>query len=164
MTKAFDTVWIKGLLYKLIVLNFQPYAVNTVSLCLECQTFQTSFQSVTITRRVTWAAVTQSGLVSPVLFSLYVNDIHSQSRHVLLAQNADDMAAVATQRSPSLFVCYREAYLRRLAAVLEDRCQRLGDHRCSLLRPRGASKTQKSAVSRKANRVGGIGCLSWGDT
>jgi hypothetical protein len=29
--KAFDTVWVKGLLYKLTVLNFPPYLVKTVS-------------------------------------------------------------------------------------------------------------------------------------
>jgi hypothetical protein len=33
-----------------------------------------------------WAAVAQGGIVSPVLFSLYVNDIPTPSRHVQLAQ------------------------------------------------------------------------------
>jgi hypothetical protein len=36
----------------------------------------------------------------PVLFSLYANDIPTPSRHVELAQYADDSALVATSRTP----------------------------------------------------------------
>jgi hypothetical protein len=49
VVKAFDTVWVKGLLYKLTVLNFPSYLVKTISSYLDCQTFQTSFQSATST-------------------------------------------------------------------------------------------------------------------
>jgi hypothetical protein len=66
------------------------------------------------------AGVTQCGLVSPLLFSLYVNDIPTPSRHVELAQYADDTAFVATSRSPSLFVGYLEAYVDRLERWLRD--------------------------------------------
>jgi retron-type reverse transcriptase len=61
-----------------------------------------------------WAGVEQGGIVSPVLFSLYVNDIPTSSRHVELAQYADDTALTATSRDPSLLVGYLEAYLGRL--------------------------------------------------
>jgi hypothetical protein len=43
VAKAFDTVWAKGLLYKLTVRNFTSYLVKTVSSYLDCQTFETSF-------------------------------------------------------------------------------------------------------------------------
>jgi hypothetical protein len=62
----------------------------------------------------------QGGLVSLVLFSLYVNDIPTPSRHVQLAQYADDTALVATSRSPSLLVGYLEAYFGRLERWLRD--------------------------------------------
>jgi hypothetical protein len=45
--------------------------------------------------------VAQCGLVFPVLFSLYVNDIPTPSHHVVLAQYADKTALVATSRSLS---------------------------------------------------------------
>jgi hypothetical protein len=63
--------------------------------------------------------VVQGGLVSP-LFSLYVNDMTTISRHVESAQYADDTALVATSRSPSLLVTYLEAYLCRLEHWLRD--------------------------------------------
>jgi hypothetical protein len=55
-----------------------------------------------------------------VLFSLYVNDIPTPSRHVELAQYADDTVLVSTPRSPSLFVGYLEAHLGRLERCLLD--------------------------------------------
>jgi hypothetical protein len=60
------------------------------------------------------AGVAQGGIVFPVLFSLYVNDIPTPSRHVELAQYADGTALIATSRDPSLLVGYLEAYLGRL--------------------------------------------------
>jgi retron-type reverse transcriptase len=120
VAKAFDTVWVKGLLYKLTVLNFPSHLVKTISSYLDCRTFQTFFQTATSTCRSMRAGVAQGGLVSPVLFSLYVNDIPTPSHHVELAQYADDTALVATSRSPSVLVGYLEAYLGRLERWLRD--------------------------------------------
>jgi hypothetical protein len=61
------------------------------------------------------AGVAYGGLVSPVLFNLYVNDIPTPSRHVELTQNVDDTPLGPTPRSPSLLIGYLEIYL---AAVL----------------------------------------------
>jgi hypothetical protein len=82
VAKAFDTVWVKGFLYKLTILNFLSYLVQIISSLLDCRTFQTSFQSATSTCSGMRAVVAQRGLVSTVLFGLYVNDIPTPSRHV----------------------------------------------------------------------------------
>jgi hypothetical protein len=66
------------------------------------------------------AGVVQGGLVSPVLFSLHVNDIPTLPRHVELVQYADDTALLAMSRSPSLLVGYLEDYLGRLERCLRD--------------------------------------------
>jgi hypothetical protein len=60
------------------------------------------------------AGVAQGGLISPVLFSLYVNDIPVPSRHVELALYADDTTVIATSRKPALLVSYLESYLADL--------------------------------------------------
>jgi hypothetical protein len=39
VAKAFDTVWVRGLLYKLTVLNFPSFLVKTISSYLDCRTF-----------------------------------------------------------------------------------------------------------------------------
>jgi retron-type reverse transcriptase len=60
------------------------------------------------------AGVAQGGIISPVLFSLYVNDMPTPSRHVELADYADDTAVIATSRQPALLVKYLETYLSDL--------------------------------------------------
>ena len=52
------------------------------------------------------AAVAQGGCISPVLFSLYVNEMPSPSHHVELALYADDTAVIATSRKSTLLVSY----------------------------------------------------------
>ena len=64
--------------------------------------------------RILWAEVAQGGLISPVLFSLYVNDMSSPSHHFELALYADDTAIIATSRKPTLLVSYLESYLNDL--------------------------------------------------
>jgi len=47
VAKAFDTVWIDGLLYKLTLLNFPSYIVHTISSCLGDRAFEGSFHTAT---------------------------------------------------------------------------------------------------------------------
>jgi hypothetical protein len=52
------------------------------------------------------AGVAQGGLFSPLLFSLYVNDMPPPSHHVELALYADDPAIIPTSRKPTLLDSY----------------------------------------------------------
>jgi hypothetical protein len=47
VAKAFDTVWIDGLLYKLTLLKLPSYIVHTISSYLRDRTFEASFQTAT---------------------------------------------------------------------------------------------------------------------
>jgi hypothetical protein len=109
VAKAFDTVWVDGLPFKLTALNFPFYLVKTISSYLHKRTIDASFQTATSTRRGMRA--TQA---TPVFFKLYVNNTPVPSRHVELALYADDTAIIATSRSPALLVSYLEAYLSDL--------------------------------------------------
>ena len=109
VAKAFVTVWIHGLLYKLTPLKFPSYIFNTISGYLRGRTLEASFQSATTISRGMRPGMAQGGLISPVLFSLYVNDVPSPSHHVDLALCADDTASVATSRKPTLLVSYLQS-------------------------------------------------------
>jgi hypothetical protein len=50
VAKAFDTVWIDYVLYKLTLLNFPSYIVHTISSYLRDRTFEASFQTATSSR------------------------------------------------------------------------------------------------------------------
>jgi len=120
VAKAFDTVWIDGLLYKLTLLNFPSYIVHSISSYLRVRTFEASFQTATSSRRGMRAGVAQGGLISPVLFSLYVNDMPPPSHHVEVALYADDTAIITTSRKPTLLVSYLESYLNELQQWLSE--------------------------------------------
>ena len=79
-----NTVWIDSLLYKLMLLNFPSYIVHTISSYLQGWTFEVSFQTATSSRQGMRAGVSQGELISPVLFSLYV-DMPSPLQHAELA-------------------------------------------------------------------------------
>jgi hypothetical protein len=110
VNKAFNTVWIDGLLYKLTLLNL----VHTISSYLRGRTFEGSLQTATSSLRDMWAGVTQDELISPVLFRLYVNNKPSPSHHVELSLYTEDTAIIATFRKPTLLVSYLESYLKDL--------------------------------------------------
>ena len=62
----------------------------------------------------------QGGLISPVLFSLYVNDMPSPLHHVEFALHADDTTIIATSRKLTLLVSYLEFYLNDLQRWLSE--------------------------------------------
>jgi hypothetical protein len=111
VAKAFDTVYVDGLTYKLLALKLPSYLVKNIQSYLRSRTFEASFQAATSSHRHKRAGVAHGGLMSPVLFSLYVNDIPVPSRHVELALYADDTAVIATSRKPALLFSYLESYL-----------------------------------------------------
>jgi hypothetical protein len=102
--------------------------------------------------------VAQDGLISSVFFSLYVNDVPTPSCHVELAQYVDDMALIATSRSPLLLISYAEAYLGRLKCWLWDWRIAINVSKSTTLlfvkAPETHPKTQTSAVSWRTNTVG----------
>jgi hypothetical protein len=99
VAKAFDTVWVVCFLYKLTNLHFPSYLVKVIYSYLNGRTFEASYQTAISTTRRMRAGVPQGGIISPVLFSLYVNDMPSTSRHVELALYADDTAIIATSNT-----------------------------------------------------------------
>ena len=165
MNKAFDTVLIEGLLYKLTVLNFPSYLIHIISSYLWGRTFEASFLTATLSRRGMRAGLAQGGLISPVLFSLYVNDMPKPSHHVELALYADDTAIIATSRTPLLLVSYLQAYLSHLERWLTKwriaiNVSELRDH---LRASRTALHSARSVTFRGANQLGRYHSLSGGD-
>jgi hypothetical protein len=120
VAKAFDAVWVDGLLFKLTVLNFPSYLVKIISSCLHNRMFEAVFLTAASTRRCMRAGVAQGGVVSPVLFNLYVNDMQVPSRHVELALYADDTVIIATSRKSALLIRYLENYLSDLKRWLRE--------------------------------------------
>ena len=59
-------------------------------------------------------------MISPVLFSLYVNDMSSPSHHIELALYVNDTAIIATSCKLTLLVSYLESYVNDLQRWLSE--------------------------------------------
>jgi hypothetical protein len=60
------------------------------------------------------AGVPQGGLISPVFYSMYVNNMPSASHHVKLALYTDDTANIATSCKSTLLISYLKSYINDL--------------------------------------------------
>ena len=114
MAKAFDFVWIEGHCFKLTILEFPSYLLKLITSYLHSRIFVASFLVARSSCCLRCTGVAQGGVISPVLFSLYVNNIPTPSHHIELAQYADDTALVATSKQPQLLLKYLETYLTEL--------------------------------------------------
>jgi len=66
------------------------------------------------------ARVAQGGLISLVLFGLYVNDMYSPSHHIELDLYGDDTAVITMLHKPTLLVSYLDSYLNDLQRWLSE--------------------------------------------
>ena len=112
--KAFDTVCVDGLVYKLTVVNFPSYLVRIITSYLCGWTFEGPFQTATSSRRGMRPGVAPQGrLISTVFFGLYIKDMpipfrqggvsslrrqHDHHRHVPQASAACQPLGIISQR------------------------------------------------------------------
>lgn len=92
--KAFDTVWIDGIVYKLIDYKFPGYLIHLVNNYLRDRRFQVKISEAISDLRYSRAGVPQGSVLGPVLFSYFINDVPKFPR-TNLAIYADDTAVYA---------------------------------------------------------------------
>jgi hypothetical protein len=94
VAEAFDTFWLKGLLYKLTIVDFPFYLVKSI-LISSLADMLNVFPIRHIYSYSMRSGVDKGGHVSSALFSLCVYNMPTPSHHVELALNADDTTLVA---------------------------------------------------------------------
>lgn len=92
--KAFDRVWIKGLIFKLDKLNIPEFLGCWLKSYLSNRSFQVNLNGIKSSSKSIQASVPQGSVLGPTLFNLFFNDISSKfinSNHSL-ALFADDLS------------------------------------------------------------------------
>lgn len=92
--KAFDTVWIDGIIYKLIKYKFPSYLISLISNYLRNRKFTVNINSSYSDTKLSEAGVPQGSVLGPVIFTYFINDI-PKFQKTKLAVYADDTAVIA---------------------------------------------------------------------
>lgn len=92
--KAFDRVWIQGLIYKMIKYEYPCTIIKLVYSYLKQRNFKVVINNIKSTKKEIPAGVPQGSILGPVLFNIYLNDIPTFSK-TNLALYADDTAIYA---------------------------------------------------------------------
>lgn len=112
IAQAFDKVWHRGLISKLMKLNFPTYLIKLIASYLKDRTFEVSHGSSLSSVRPIKAGVPQGSLLGPTLFNIFINDM-PRTPGVDIALYADDTALVAQSLRGFLAS-------RRLQSALDD--------------------------------------------
>ncbi|GBN44864.1 putative RNA-directed DNA polymerase from transposon X-element [Araneus ventricosus] len=113
--KAFDRVWIQGLIHKLIKYKIPPHLQQLLKSYLEERKFAVKIGNSISEAKIMRAGIPQGGKIWPVLFSLYVNDI-LKTHKSLLGMYADDTAILAKNKNHK----YPAGALNQHLAKLDD--------------------------------------------
>jgi len=95
LEKAYDTVWIHGFLYKLVIFNLPTYLLFTLKASLEGRSFTVHLNETSSSPKIPPSGLPQGAVLSTTLFALYMSDM-PHPPHTQLAVYSDD-ATILTQ-------------------------------------------------------------------
>lgn len=99
--KAFDSVWHKGLLFKLIKCNFPGYLTLLIKSFLEDRKFQVHLRMAVSQSFQIPAGVPQGSVLSPTLYNIFTSDIINLPE-CNIAMFADDTAIFTSSTDPEI--------------------------------------------------------------
>jgi len=95
LEKAYDTVWIHGLLYKLITFKLPTYILLTLKAFLEGRSFTVHLNDTSLSPKTSPSGLPQGAVLSTTLFAIYISDM-PHPPNTQLALYTDD-TAILTQ-------------------------------------------------------------------
>jgi hypothetical protein len=115
VAKAFDTVWHKGLVFKLRQSGVPVAMAQLIYSFLEERSFRAKIRDTFSTPHPIEAGVPQGSVLSPLLYSVFTADIPKTTR-TTLAMYADDTAIITRSKQPRAAT----GYLQEAVNALED--------------------------------------------
>jgi len=99
MSKAFDTVNIHTLINKLQETTTPPTLIKFIANYIKGRKAFTLYNNTSSKQQTLRTGVPQGGVLSPILFNLYVSDIPQPPRNVQLETYADDLSPLTSHEN-----------------------------------------------------------------
>lgn len=100
LSKAFDTMWQEGLVYKLRTKGCPGYLVKIISSYLQQRTYHVKTNEATSSVRTLRCGVPQGSVLGPILFNIYLSDM-PEPDNCTLAGYADDTTLICRSANPT---------------------------------------------------------------
>ena len=117
--KAFDKIWINGLIHKLINKNFPPPLIKLIFSYLSDRTFHVKINNSLSRQYPAIFGLPQGSKISPTLFSLFINDMPKYP-HTHLAIYADDTCIYSTKHNTRYSISAISHHLKTLSKWFSD--------------------------------------------
>ena len=116
ISKAFDEVWHKGLLAKMILLEIPYHFIKWTRNFLENRSFKINVDGSLSDPGKIVCGCPQGAILSPLLFNIYINDIpiENQKRKSFSLLFADDLATSFFYKTKATFIKKASLYLKKI--------------------------------------------------
>ena len=135
IASAFDKVWHEGLIYKLIKLNFPRFMICWIHEFLSNRYFAVRINNKITEKLLITAGVPQGAVISPTLFSLYINDIpilYSRNKEYSLLF-ADDLCSSHIYKNKKSSIKRIQDYINKVEMWLKTWRLTMAPHKCNYI-------------------------------
>ena len=135
IASAFDKVWHKGLLLKLINLKFPNHIISWINEFLTDRTFCVRVGSMVSAKMTISAGVPQGAVLSPTLFSIFINDMpikYSKNKFYSLLF-ADDLCSFKIFKKFGNLNKQIQCYLNQIENWLKKWRLMMAPHKCNFI-------------------------------
>lgn len=137
--KAFDTVWIDGLVFKLIKHKISPYLIKIIQNYLSNRKIIVYLDDFCSNEKLVSAGVPQGSLLGPLLFIIYISDM-PKNQSTKLSIFADDTSILSTDKSP-----------KQATQNIQNHLNELQDYFTTWKIKINANKTEQITFTKKRN-------------
>jgi hypothetical protein len=131
MSKAFDTVNLHTLIKKLLTTSIPPTFIKFISNYIKGRKAFTCFNHSSSKQKLIKTGVPQGGVLSPVLFNLYLSDIPPPPPGVILTSYADDITPISSHYLVNKAQEQLQPYLNKLHSWTTQNDLLLNPDKCS---------------------------------
>lgn len=132
LERAFDTVWINGLLHKLYSYNCPMFIIKILQSYLKNRQFQVSILNAYSSFFDIPAGVPQGSVLSPILFNLYINDI-PKDPNCEIALFADDTAIYTSDELFAPILTKLNIYMSSLLSFFQNWKLKINESKCQAI-------------------------------